>query len=419
MQREQTLAAAQLAGLEVTRLINEPTAAALAYGLQDKDAESTFVVLDLGGGTFDVSILEMFDGVMEVRASSGDAFLGGEDFTRVISLHLAKELGHDFSKLKQDQKEKVYFAAEQMKVALSEQQDAQVTLQIAKKAQEVSLSRSKFDELCLGLLSRMRKPIVRCLNDAKIEIGEVDRVLLVGGSTRIPAVRSMASRLFQKLPERSIDPDLVVAMGAAVQAGLCQKNQALEDVVMTDVAPFSLGIMSQNTTMHGTIHGAFIPIIERNTTIPTSRSQYFSTTADNQTRIDVEIYQGESPLAKDNMKLGGLMINVRKANAGEESIEVRFSYDVNGLLDVDVTAVSTQISKNIVIDGGSKALSVADRKASLKRLSTLKMHPREKSENQNVTEALNELFTMLLGDDRQEVQGLIAQFESALATQAL
>ncbi len=417
IQREQTLAAADLAGLTVSRLINEPTAAALAYGLQDRDAESTFVVLDLGGGTFDVSILEMFDGVMEVRASSGDAFLGGEDFTRAVALHIAEQQGLKFQKLKSLEQGKILNAAEQIKQSLSAQSEATASLEIGQNTFEVTVTRTQFEDICGDLTARLRKPIERCLYDAKLSIEEIDRVLLVGGSTRMPLVRSIASKLFKKLPERGLDPDEVVAMGAAVQAGLVQKNAALDDVVMTDVSPFSMGIMSRNETMHGVINGAFAPIIERNTTIPTSRISYFNTTKNHQTEILVEVYQGEAPLAQDNMRLGSLRVDVPRAEAGKESISVRFSYDVNGLLEVDVTVLSTEQTKSIIIEGGAKTLNPADRAASLKRLSKLKHHPRENRKNQEIIEALNELFAMHLGEDRHYVTGLIAGFLTALDTQ--
>ncbi|MEJ8561047.1 Hsp70 family protein [Yoonia sp. GPGPB17] len=253
--------------------------------------------------------------------------------------------------------------------------------------------------------------------DAKLSVDEIDRVLLVGGSTRMPLVRSMASKLFQKLPERGLDPDEVVAMGAAVQAGLVQKNAALDDVVMTDVSPFSMGILSRNETMHGVINGAFSPIIERNTTIPTSRVNYFNTTRDNQTEILVEVFQGEAPLAQDNIRLGSLRIEVPRAAAGKENISVRFSYDVNGLLEVDVTVLSTQNTKSIIIEGGAKTLNPADRAASLKRLSKLKHHPSESRKNQEIIEALNELFAMHLGADREHVAGLLAGFLTSLDSQ--
>lgn len=417
IQREQTLAAADLAGLRVSRLINEPTAAALAYGLQDKDAESTFVVLDLGGGTFDVSILEMFDGVMEVRASSGDAFLGGEDFTMATAIHIASKNGMTFSDLNNVAQEKLLNGAEHIKQSLSTQTEATASLEFENKSYDVTITRAQFEEICGDLTARLGKPIKRCLYDAKLSVEDIDRVLLVGGSTRMPLVRSLASRLFKKLPERGLDPDEVVAMGAAVQAGLVQKNAALDDVVMTDVSPFSMGIRSRNQTQHGTLDNAFIPIIERNTTIPTSRENYFFTTKDQQSEILVEIYQGESPLSQDNMLLGSLNIDVPREPAGKESIAVRFSYDVNGLLEVDVTVVSTQKTKSIVIEGGAKTLNPADRAASLKRLSALKYHPRELRANQEITEAFNELFAMHLGADRDYISGLLAEFLVALNTQ--
>lgn len=240
---------------------------------------------------------------------------------------------------------------------------------------------------------------------------------MVGGATRMPFVRALASRLFRKLPESTIDPDYVVAMGAAVQSALCLKHGALDDIVMTDVSPFSLGILSRNETMHGAIEDAFVPIIERNTILPASRSQFFSTVSNNQTKILVAIFQGEAPIAQDNVLLGQVEVDVPAGPAGHESISVRFSYDVNGLLQVEVTVLSTNITREIIIDSGGKKLDAAARRESLRKLEKLKFHPREDAINQEVLEELNTLYAMHLGEDRDMIQGLIARFMAVMDTQ--
>jgi molecular chaperone HscC len=414
VQRSETLLAGEIAGFKVSRLINEPTAAALAYGLQDRTGESQFIVLDLGGGTFDVSILEMFEGVMEVRASSGDAFLGGEDFTETVAMHFAKKLDVDWAKAKLAQRETFYSAAEEMKKQLSFQDNVTVRVPLDGVEQELTMTVTEFDEICKPIALRIRRPIERCLYDAKLTPQDMDRIVLVGGATRMTAVRSLAARMFQKLPERSIDPDLIVAHGAAIQAGLSQKNAALDDMVMTDVSPFSLGIKSRNETPHGVIENAFVPVIERNTILPASRVSYFSTIQNNQTSISVQIYQGESPMADENVKLGAMSVTVPSAPAKHENIEVRFSYDVSGLLQVEVKVVSTGRMYDIVIEGSASSLSPEEKAKRLKALESYKVSPREDRENQAILEALKHLYAMHLGDDRMLIADLIAQFETVM-----
>lgn len=417
IQRQETQLAAEMAGLQVSRLVNEPTAAALAYGLQDLENESQFIVLDLGGGTFDVSILEMFEGVMEVRASSGDAFLGGEDFTQAVAEYFAEKNGLEWKKLSSSAREALYAAAEEMKKTLSTAAAAESTVPVEGEELNLSLTLSDFEEICSPLSLRMRKPIEKCLHDAKLSTHDMDRVILVGGATRMPLVRSLAARIFQKLPERTLDPDLVIAQGAAVQAALCQKNEALDDVVMTDVSPFSLGIRARNETRFGAVEDAFFPIIERNTTLPASRTQWFQTLQDNQTKLLVQVYQGESPIATENVKLGEITVDVPAKPAGHEAIDVRFSYDVSGLLQVEVTVLSTERVYEIIIEGSAKSLSKSELKARLKALESYKIHPREDLENQEVLENLKHLYAMHLGEDRVRINELIGLFEAALNTQ--
>lgn len=415
-QREATVLAAELAGLPRPRLVNEPTAAALAYGLQDREGESTFIVLDLGGGTFDVSIIEMFEGVMEVRASSGDVVLGGEDFTEAIAQDIARKLSLEWDAVDGTRRSSIVSAAEAIKLRLSDADSAHVTLPFG-DGKEYALTREGFEFLSERLLIALRRPIDRCLYDADIAAGAIDRVVLAGGATRMPMIRSLAARALRRFPEAGIDPDQVVALGAAVQAGLIQRNAALRDLAMTDVAPFSLGIKSRLHTPAGIIENAFSPIIERSTILPASRTQRYSTVSDYQDRIELGVFQGESPLAKDNARIGETTIWVPRAKAGEESIDVRFSYDTSGLLHVGVTVVSTGKTSEIVIEGGAQSLSAAEKSRRIKALEGLMVHPRDESVNLATLERLRGLYGMLLGQDRKASAELLAFFEAAIETQ--
>lgn len=415
-QREATMMAAELAGLPRPKLVNEPTAAALAYGLQDREGESTFIVLDLGGGTFDVSIIEMFEGVMEVRASSGDVVLGGEDFTDAIARDIAAKLDLDWEGVDGTQRSIIVTAAEAMKRRLSDATTAEVTVPIG-KGHEYSLTREGFEELCAKLLIALRRPIDRCLYDAGLSVGGIQRVVLVGGATRMPMIRSLAARALRRLPESGLDPDQVVAIGAAVQAGLIQRNAALSDLTMTDVAPFSLGINAMMDTPSGTIANAFSPIIERSTILPASRTQRYSTVANNQEHIEFGVFQGESPMANENARIGQGKVRVPRGPAGAESIDVRFSYDTSGLLHVGITVVSTGQKSELVIEGGAEAMAPDERKRRIRALEALMVHPRDESINLATLERLKGLYGMLLGEDRDRSRELIAYFETALASQ--
>ena len=417
IQRQATKDAAEIAGLQVRRLINEPTAAALANGVLDRDEESVFLVLDLGGGTFDVSILERFDGVMEVRASAGDSFLGGEDFTSVIARYLADKINLDWAKIEATEKELLLSVSERMKCALSETDAATADIQIRGESHTLSLSMQKFEEISATLLGRLRRPIEKCLYDSNIETGQIDRVILVGGATRMPVIRHMAARIFKKLPERTIDPDHAIALGAAVQAGLIEKHQGLSDIVMTDVAPFSMGIETTDNRSQNVIHGAFAPIIERNTILPASRREYFSTLENGQKQIEVNIYQGEAAFARDNVFLGNLMVPVPAKPAGQESIEVRFTYDVSGLLAVDVTVSSTQQKFSQIVDHLAEAMSTSEKKARLSEMEKMKVNPRDADANVALIESIKHLHELLLGADREFVMGLLGRFEAALDSQ--
>ncbi|AZP05338.1 molecular chaperone DnaK [Jeotgalibaca ciconiae] len=352
-QRQATKDAGRIAGLEVERIVNEPTAAALAYGLDKTDTDEKILVFDLGGGTFDVSILELGDGVFDVLSTSGDNNLGGDDFdNKIIDFMVAefkKENGIDLANDKMA-KQRLKDAAEKAKKDLSGVTSTQISLPFITAGasgplhMEMTLTRAKFDELTHDLVERTKIPVRRAIEDAGIKKSEIDQVILVGGSTRIPAVVEAVRRESGKEPNKSVNPDEVVAMGAAIQGGVITGD--VKDIVLLDVTPLSLGIE--------TMGGVFTKLIDRNTTIPTSKSQVFSTAADNQPAVDVHVLQGERPMAADNKTLGRFQLSdIPPAPRGIPQIEVTFDIDKNGIVNVSAKDLGTQKEQQITIKSSS------------------------------------------------------------------
>ncbi|OZB16513.1 MAG: molecular chaperone HscC [Hyphomonas sp. 34-62-18] len=417
IQRKATITAAEFAGLKVNRLVNEPTAAALAYGLQDRDAESTFLVVDLGGGTFDVSILEMFSGVMEVRASAGDAFLGGEDFTDALAAELGHQLGIQPKDVSREEGARLRALANRLKHQLSEKAEATGEYVIKGEARPVSITREQFDEITSDLLKRLRMPIQRAISDASLRADDLHRIITVGGATRMQAVRGLITRLFKRFPEHSIDPDHVVALGAAVQAGLAARHAALDDVVMTDVCPFTLGYeVSVPLGPNQWEPGHFSPLIERNTVVPASRSNAISPIEQHQRKINLMIYQGESPFVRDNVRIGQLRVALPADLKADKTVEVRYTYDTSGILEVEATPVATKKTVRLVIEGTPGTMTRAEIDKRLKELAALKIHPRDEQENAAIIARLRAAYENSLGDLRQQIGHILAQFEAVLHT---
>ncbi|WP_338750220.1 molecular chaperone DnaK [Bacillus sp. FJAT-52991] len=352
-ERQATKDAGKIAGLEVERIINEPTAAALAYGMDKMDEDQTILVYDLGGGTFDVSILELGDGVFEVRSTAGDNRLGGDDFDQVIIDYLVqefkKENGIDLSQDKMAM-QRLKDAAEKAKKDLSGVTSTQISLPFITAGEagplhlELTLSRAKFEELSANLVERTMGPVRQALQDAGMSASELDKIILVGGSTRIPAVQEAIRKATGKEPHKGVNPDEVVAMGAAVQGGVLTGD--VKDVVLLDVTPLSLGIE--------TMGGVFTKLIDRNTTIPTSKSQVFSTAADSQTAVDIHVLQGERSMASANKTLGRFQLaDIPPAPRGIPQIEVTFDIDKNGIVNVSAKDMGTGKQQNITIKSSS------------------------------------------------------------------
>ncbi|KPW94672.1 molecular chaperone HscC [Pseudomonas syringae pv. coryli] len=417
-QRKATRIAGELAGLKVEKLINEPTAAALAYGLHQKEGETSFLVFDLGGGTFDISILELFDGVMEVRASAGDNFLGGEDFDQVMVEH--------FVNLHRDEPDfpsteliapALRREAERVRRALGQDGSADFVLRHADREWRKTITQEQMSDFYAPLLNRLRAPAERALRDARIRVADLDEILLVGGTTRMPLIRKLAASLFGRFPSIALNPDEIVAQGAAVQAALKHRDAALEEIVLTDVCPYTLGIETITQVGNRYESGHYLPIIERNSVVPVSRVKTVQTVSDDQEHVMVRIFQGESRMVKDNIALGELIIPIPKAKAGEVALDVRFTYDNNGLLEADVMTQLTGERHKLVIENNPGVMTPDEIQERLQVLEALKVHPREQQANTHLIARLERLYQECLGSDRELIDHWTTQFQHVLETQ--
>ncbi|MDO9370763.1 MAG: molecular chaperone HscC [Sphingopyxis sp.] len=417
-QRKATRRAGELAGLKVARLLNEPTAAALAFGIADQQDREPFLVFDLGGGTFDVSIVEMFDSIVEVRASSGDNRLGGDDFTNLIVAHWTEtnEFPSDVRRNLLDAR--LFQAADAARRALTDQPEATVVLTLSDQQFDLSITAEQFEKLAEPLLTRLRDPILRSLRDTNLRIENLSDIVLVGGATRMPIIRKAITKMFGRFPNHVVHPDHAVAIGAAIQAGLVSRNAALDEVRLTDICPFTLGIEVTEHDSHGRLRGGlFSPIISRNSPTPISRTNNYSSMADNQKVIRLNIYQGESREVANNILLGTMEMAIPPRPAGDVSIDCRFTYDTSGMLDVDVTIPDTGETKSMLIMDEADQLRPDQVEARRKELAALKTHPRDIAENQYVIGWAARLYEEFIDDRRDHIARMMLDFEGVIERQ--
>lgn len=417
-QRKATKKAGELAGFKVERIVSEPTAAAIAYGLNLKNADTKFLVFDLGGGTFDVSILELFQNIMEVRAVAGDNYLGGEDFTEILEQMFYREKDIDQDLLDQKTKNHIRKQAEICKMGFADSRVSTFKCKIGEEIYEYEISLDEYEKSCQLLLNKIKKPIERSLKDANIKLSDIEEIILVGGATKLPIVRKFVSRLFGRLPNGNINPDEVVVVGAATQAAMKERNEAVKEMILTDVCPFTLGTDIVVTRSGGYKEsGHYLPIIERNSVIPVSRTERLYTAGDNQSVIRVKILQGESRYARNNVYLGELEVPVPIGPAGKEAVDVTYTYDVNSILEVEVTVISTKIKKRIVIKNEETDMSEQEIEERLASLSALKIHPREQEENKLLLLRGDRMYEESTGDIRHMIQNRMNIFEGILDKQ--
>ncbi len=417
-QRKATKRAAELAGLKVDRLISEPTAAAIAYGLHQKESDTKFLVFDLGGGTFDVSILEFFEGVMEVKSIAGDNYLGGEDFTQLLVSYFVETHGIELQALDHKSRAAIIKQAEYCKHVIGTEPIAKMSVSFEEQVYETSFDRNDFEKLMYQLILRLRQPIDRALRDASLSPKELDAVILIGGATKMPIIRSVVGKMFGQLPFSQINPDEAVSIGTAIQVALKEREAALSEMILTDVCPFTLGTdvaISLGNDKYETGH--FKPIIERNTPIPVSKVERFYTMQDKQKKISIDVFQGESRRVENNVKIGEMMVSVPSGKASEQAVDVRYTYDINGILEVEVTVVSTGAKKKIIIENNPGNLTPKEIEARLEELKHIKIHPRERTENRLLLAIGERLYEEALGDRRMEIGFMIENFERVLASQ--
>ncbi|EBX1354302.1 molecular chaperone HscC [Salmonella enterica subsp. enterica serovar Okatie] len=404
-QRKHTRLAAELAGLNAVRLINEPTAAAMAYGLHTQQ-NSRSLVFDLGGGTFDVTVLEYATPVIEVRASAGDNYLGGEDFTHLLLDEVLKRWNLDKSALTDSDLAALYACVEAAKCASGS--PLRMSWLYQERALESTFYDDELEALWLPLLNRLRTPIEQALRDSRLKPEQIDSLVLVGGASQMPLVQRIAVRLFGKLPYQSYDPSTIVALGAATQAACRLRHEDVEEVILTDICPYSLGV---EVNRQG-VSGIFSPIIERNTTVPVSKVETYSTMHPEQDSICVRVYQGESHKVKNNILIDSFDVML-KPNGRIQAIDIRFSYDINGLLEVDVLLEDGK-SESRVISHNAASLTPQQIAASRERLQALKIYPRDMLINRTFKAQLEEQWSRALGDEREMLGEIITDFDAAL-----
>lgn len=413
--RKATKRAGELAGLKVERMISEPTAAAIAYGIYEKKESTKYLVFDLGGGTFDVSVLDRYRNILEVRAVAGDNYLGGEDFTRMLEKIFLRKCGLSQAELDEKEQIRIYKAAEKAKCEFGEGNSTFMSVVIKGEKKEAEISASEYERACEELLTKIKDPVKRSLSDANMSLSDVDEIVLIGGATKLDMVRKYLVRLFRKFPDSNIDPDETVAIGAAIQAAMKERNDDVREMILTDVCSFTLGTEVVNEYEDGTFEtGLYFPIIERNTVIPASHTERLYPASDNQEKIVIRVLQGESRYAKNNLFLGELEIDIPKAKKGQEAVDVTYTYDINSLLEVEATVVSTGEKKSVIIKSPDNTMTDEEIAARMKELAYLKIQPRDQEENRLTLLRAERLYEESLGDNRKGIELYIRKFEEAM-----
>lgn len=416
--RKATKRAGELAGIKVERMISEPTAAAIAYGLYEKKEDTRFLVFDLGGGTFDVSILELYQNILEVRAVAGDNYLGGEDFTKVLEKMFLNKKGISANALTAKEQVRLYRQAEEAKRRINDADKVEITCLIKEEPETVEITTKDYAEECEDLFSKIREPVKRSLSDAGLSLKDIDEVVLIGGATKLQIFRDFFIRLFHKFPDTSINPDEAVALGAAIQGAMKERKQAVKEMILTDVCSFTLGTEVVMEYSDGLMEdGHYCPIIDRNTVIPTSKTKRLYTVRDDQDRVTVRVLQGESRLARNNLYLGELEIKVPKAAKGEEAIDVTYTYDINSLLEVEAKVVSTGETSKLVIKGKDNAMTEEEIAKRMEELAYLKIQLRDQEENKLVLLRAERMYEESLGKQRERLEAGIRLFEDALRSE--
>lgn len=421
-QRQATKLAGEMAGLNVRRIINEPTAAALVYGFHERNSEKNLCVIDLGGGTFDVTVMEVFEGTLEIRSTAGESMLGGEDFTdRLVSAVLShQKLQFEVAELKHPlMVARLRSECEQAKRGLTKAETVKIRLpeldgKYIENPKEFKLTRAAFAKLCEPLMNRITAPVDRALRDASFVPNNIDDVILVGGATRMSVIVDLMKNYFRKDPIMEFNPDEVVALGASIQAALIDQNRAVDDIVMTDVCPFTLGVEIAKDFGGQTQSGYFQPILHRNSTIPISREEIFQTMTPNQKQVRVRVFQGDARRVKDNVELGELKVDNLPPGPAGSPLYIRFTYDLNGILEVEAYAQGGQ-KHRAVLTNHVQGLNQDQVAEALKRLQQLKFYPREDLGHQKLARFCERIIGELHPFQRQQLDMMLDVYEEALA----
>lgn len=412
--RNATKISGELASLFVERIVNEPSAAALAYR-QQYDEDKIFLIFDFGGGTLDISVVDIFENIIEIVAVAGDNHLGGDDFNMAIANYFCKQNDLDYKELSDDVKAIIIRQAEMCKIALNESDTTAMAVVIDEKTYSMTLDTKKLVELCGVLFKKIEIPILKALHDAEIGLNEIDEVILVGGSSRMMVVQKYLKHLLKCKIKNSVSPDEIVAIGVGVAAGIKSRNEDIKDVLLTDICPFTLGTGVVNDLMPG--NNLFSPIIERNSTLPISNAQIYETSCDYQRQILMEIYQGESMYCNENILLGDVKLNVPKRLKGEEKIELRYTYDINGILEVEAEVLSTKEVKSKLIVNKNLNMSEEELKKRLDELQSLKISPAENDDNRYILARAERLYKENFGEVRSAIGRYIFDFSQVLVSQ--